>query len=89
MAGKKTEDTYVHELDEAVKEAKKNREWRHEYMTLLMRDQENQEIGEARGEEKLSRLIESLIKDKRSQDIIKVTKDSAYRKKMYKEYQID
>ena len=39
-------------LEEAVKEAKKNREWRHEYMTLLMRDQENVKIGEKRGEEK-------------------------------------
>lgn len=54
-------------------------------MTLLMRDQENQEIGE----EKLSRLIERLMEDKRSQDIIKVTKDREYRKKMYQEYQID
>lgn len=46
VAGKKTEDFYVKRLEEAVKEAKKNREWRHEYMTLLMRDQENQRIGE-------------------------------------------
>lgn len=41
IAGKETDDTYVKELDEAVNEAKKNREWRHEYITLLMRDQEN------------------------------------------------
>ena len=31
-------DVYIR--DDAVKRAKKNREWRHEYMTLLMRDQE-------------------------------------------------
>ena len=37
------------ELEEVVKEAKRNREWRHEYMTLLMRDQENREIGRAEG----------------------------------------
>ena len=41
VAGKKPKDAYVERLEEAVKEAKKNREWRHEYMTLLMRDQEN------------------------------------------------
>lgn len=29
--------------------AKQNREWRHEYMTLLMRDQENREIGREEG----------------------------------------
>ena len=48
-AGKNTRDTFVQELDEAVKEAKKNREWRHEYMTLLMRDQINVEKGIEQG----------------------------------------
>ncbi len=52
-AGKKSEDSYVKKLEEAVKKAKRNREWRHEYMTLLMRDQENQKIGEVRGQEKM------------------------------------
>ena len=49
LGGKKSEDEYVQKLEKAVKEAKRNRKWRHEYMTLLMRDQENQEIGEERG----------------------------------------
>ena len=33
----------------AVREAKQNREWRHEYMTLLMRDLENLEKGREEG----------------------------------------
>lgn len=45
VAGKKSEDSFVEKLEEAVNEAKKNREWRHEYMTLLMRDKENVEKG--------------------------------------------
>ncbi len=52
VAGRKpddTEDSYVKKLEEAVKEAKRNREWRHEYMTLLMRDQENVEKGREQG----------------------------------------
>ena len=49
LGGKKSEDEYVQKLEKAVREAKHNRKWRHEYMTLLMRDQENQEIGEERG----------------------------------------
>lgn len=53
VAGKETEDTYVKELETAVREAKKNREWRHEYMTLLMRDQENQEIGEKKERQRI------------------------------------
>ncbi|HIT63277.1 MAG TPA: hypothetical protein IAC37_02300 [Candidatus Ventrimonas merdavium] len=40
---------FVQELEEAVSEARKNREWRHEYMTLLMRDQENLERGREEG----------------------------------------
>ncbi|MCM1039571.1 MAG: hypothetical protein NC434_09620 [Ruminococcus sp.] len=47
MAGQEPEDDFVRRLEEAVKQAKKNREWRHEYMTLLMRDQENIEKGRA------------------------------------------
>ena len=49
VAGKKSEDVFVNKLEEAVKAAKKNREWRREYMTLLMRDQENIEKGIEKG----------------------------------------
>ncbi len=49
VAGKKPEDSFVEELEEAVKEARKNREWRREYMTLLMRDRENVEKGLEKG----------------------------------------
>ncbi len=49
VAGEKPDDSFVKKLEEAVKEAKKNREWRHEYMTLLMRDQENIEKGREQG----------------------------------------
>nr|WP_300858323.1 Rpn family recombination-promoting nuclease/putative transposase [uncultured Acetatifactor sp.] len=88
MAGKKTKDAYVERLEEAVKEAKKNREWRHEYMTLLMRDQENVKIGEKRGEEKMLMLMERLIKDKRFDDIARIKVDNGYRQKLYLEYHI-
>lgn len=49
VGGKEPEDSFVRKLDNAVKEAKKNREWRREYMTLLMRDQENIEKGIEKG----------------------------------------
>ena len=45
VAGKRPADPFVNELEMAVKNARKNREWRHEYMTLLMRDQQNIEKG--------------------------------------------
>ena len=52
VAGKVSDDEYVQKLDKAVKMAKGNKEWRREYMTLMMRDLENQELGEKRGIEK-------------------------------------
>ena len=39
----------MQKVDEAVHAARKNREWRHEYMTLYMRDQENLKKGRERG----------------------------------------
>ena len=51
VAGKKSEDVFVGQLEEALREAKRNREWRHEYMTLLMRDRENLEKGMEKGME--------------------------------------
>ena len=92
IAGKKPVDSYVEKLEEAVKEAKKNREWRHEYMTLLMRDQENQKIGEKRGEKrgekKMAKLIMLLNEDGRLSDIIRVSQDEEYRQELYEEYHI-
>ncbi len=61
VAGKKSEDDYVQRLKEALEQARKNREWRHEYMTLLMRDQENMEKGMEKGkiEGRAEEIIES------------------------------
>ena len=45
VAGKKNDDSFVKELDEEVRKVRESKEWRREYMTLLMRDQENIEKG--------------------------------------------
>ena len=42
-------DTYVNEIDEAVTRAKMNKKWRAQYMTLMMRDLENRELGLEQG----------------------------------------
>ena len=49
VAGMKSDDPYVTELEAALKNAINNREWRREYMTLAMRDRENQKIGKEEG----------------------------------------
>ena len=88
VAGKKPKDAYVERLEEAVKEAKKNREWRHEYMTLLMRDQENVKKGREYGEELMLALIQKLVADKRFTEIERMKDDKDYRLILYKEYHI-
>jgi len=91
MDGQAT-NVFVQKLDDAVRKAKKNRKWRHEYMTLLMRDQENMERGReegiAYGEERLSALIAKLSTVGRTSDILRVTTDKEYRKKLYEEFLI-
>ena len=84
VAGRKSKDSYVEKLETAVEEAKKNREWRHAYITLLMRDQENVEAGE----ERLAQLIFMLNEDNRSSDVIRVLQDKEYRQELYVEYHI-
>ena len=57
VAGKSVDDEYVRKLDEAVRKARGNKEWRREYMTLMMRDLENQEIGIEKGKQEKEREI--------------------------------
>ena len=57
-------------------------------MTLLMRDQENQEIGKKIGETRVRTLVEKLIADRRFEDIEKMVKDEEYLQELYKEYSI-
>ena len=89
VGGKSSNDPFIQKMEEAVKEAKKNREWRLEYMTLLMRDQENVEKGIGQGEDKLAKLVAKLMENQRSQDVIRVTQDKEYRNELYKEYLIN
>ena len=52
------DDPFIQEHEAAVADAGKDREWRHEYMTLQLRDQENREIGREEGRvESLNNLL--------------------------------
>lgn len=64
VAGKKSNDPYVTKLDDAVKKARQNKEWRREYMTLMMRDLENQEAGKKIGKAERDReKIAEMLRD--------------------------
>lgn len=73
---------------------------RHEYMALLMLDQENIEKGMEKGmeegmkkgksvgEEMMLILIQKLVDDSRFDDIAKIKDNKDYRRKLYTEYNI-
>lgn len=50
--GRESDDNFVQRLKKEIEKIKKNEEWRREYMTLLLRDQENLEKGREEGREK-------------------------------------
>lgn len=45
IAGKAPQSEYAKDLQAAVEEVKQNKEWRREYMLLMMRDKEQQKMG--------------------------------------------
>ena len=74
MAGQAPSGAYAETLDAAVKEARVNKKWRRDYMSIALKFQEYEEIGEARGIEigalatKVSQVKQS--KGKATEDII-------------------
>ena len=52
MLGKTSDDPFIKKLENRLKEAKGNAEWRREYMLLLLREQEKYSEGVAVGEER-------------------------------------
>ena len=45
IAGGQPADDFTNELEDEVKKVKENKNWRREYMTLMMRDKENIQKG--------------------------------------------
>ena len=61
-----SDDPYVKELDAAVTEAKHNREWRREYMTLEMKYKEKYNEGKKEGLEQgisLTKKVQKLFRE--------------------------
>ncbi len=86
--GKEADSLFVEKLKDVVTRAKKNREWRHEYMTLQMRDQENLEMGMAKGQEMMLELIQKLAEDGRLAEISKIKENKDYCQQLFREYHI-
>ena len=66
--GNESDNAFVKRLAEEVLKVKNNDEWRREYMTLIMRDQENLEKGIEKGRAKERREIAENLIDKMEDD---------------------
>lgn len=94
LNGETTDNSFVKELEREVQRVRENKEWRVEYMTLLMRDRENMEkgieigleMGTERGENRLGSLICCLMKEGKNKEVENAISDRKYREKLYKQY---
>ena len=73
-------------VKEGVKAVMGGKVLEYEAKTII---REGIEQGIEQGENKLSKLIATLMENGRSQDVIRVTQDKLYRNKLYEEYLID
>ena len=91
---------FSRELEDAVNQVKSSEERRHEYMIMMIREQELIEQGREqgreqglaegvqKGESRLAKLLETLFSLGRSQDAVRATQDPDYRKQLYKELEL-
>jgi len=87
---------FSRELEDAVNHVKSSEERRHEYMIMMIREQElidqgrEQGIaeGEKKGEDRLARLLEKLFALNRNQDAVRAASDPEFRKQLYTELEL-
>ena len=90
VAGKRSDDAYIGRLEHAVNEAKRNREWRYEYMTLHMRDQLNIEKGIEQGATQMvANALRTTHSVKKTAEILDLTEQKVRRIAEEKELQVD
>ena len=83
-----TDDDYIKKLQEQIKRIKQNRDWEGKYMLLeeMMRDERME--GMQKGQERINQLNMLLLKQNRSEDIIKAVSDREYQEKLLKEFNL-
>ena len=85
-------DDLTRRIDEAVIRARKNEEWRSEYMKELLHDDDVRAEGRAEGEtlgvSRINQLILELSKHGRTDDIVKAAADREYQKKLLEEFDL-
>ena len=78
LLGHLSDDSYVQDLEGAVKDAHRHNEWRREYMTLEMKYQEKYLEGKIEGGEThlISQVCQKILKNKTIEDIADALEES-------------
>ena len=83
---------FTQDLDDAVRHVKSSKDRRHEYMVMMIHEQEIKrqgiEEGRKEGEVRYNELIRRLFSLNRVQDAMRITEDPDYRQQLYAEFGI-
>lgn len=93
------DDNFLNSLKEQIATIKRNRDWETRYMLFKEMMEDERAAGREEGLEegrreaqaamqRLNQLIQLLAEQNRTDDILKVTKDSAYQEQLYKEFNL-
>lgn len=82
-------DKRIVELDHIVQEVKQSEEWEAVKMNILeIGLEEGRRQGIIQGEQDFAQLTEKLLKDSRTDELLKATNDTLFREQLYEEYHI-
>lgn len=80
----------INNMDEALRKARSNEEWRKDYMTLEMMRNDYMDKGREEGRreesERYNKLISFLVRDQNYDAFERMTKDDAYKQELFKHY---
>ena len=90
--GKEPESKLAKKIDQKVFEAKRNDQWRREYMSYQMeldkQYRNGREEGREEGMDNISKLLKLLVSEKKYDEIEKISEDKEYQKELLKKYKI-
>ncbi len=88
IAEGKPVDDFTRELEREVEDARNNKGWEEEYMTLRMIEREKFNEGKDEGENLLGKLMNFLLTNGKTDEALIASTDKNARQKMYKKYGI-
>lgn len=85
---KEPESKLAKKIDKKVFEAKRNDQWRREYMSYQMELDKQFRNGREEGMDNISKLLKLLVSEKKYDEIEKISEDKEYQNELLKKYKI-